>query len=77
MGQLSEAAKAIFQHLPASFTPEEMGRAINAVRAGGAFTVADMDETVVHIKWLTESNYEVYSRTGVDLGKGHFPLVAK
>jgi predicted GH43/DUF377 family glycosyl hydrolase len=60
MGQLSEAAKAIFQHLPARFTPEEMGRAIDAVRSGGAFAVADMDEAVVHIKWLTESNYEVF-----------------
>lgn len=60
MGQLSEAAKAIFRHLPARFTPEEMGRAIDAVRAGGAFAVADMDEAVVHIKWLTESNYEVF-----------------
>jgi len=60
MGQLSEAAKAIFQHLPARFTPEEMGRAIDAVRSGGAFAIADMDEAVVHIKWLTESNYEVF-----------------
>ncbi len=33
MGQLSEAAKAIFQRLPDSFTPEEMERAIDAVRA--------------------------------------------
>jgi predicted GH43/DUF377 family glycosyl hydrolase len=59
-GQLSEAAKAIFQHLPGRFTPEEMLRAIDAVRAGGAFAAADMDAAVVHCKWLTESNYEVF-----------------
>jgi predicted GH43/DUF377 family glycosyl hydrolase len=60
MGQLSEAAKAIFQHLPPSFTPEEMSRATETVRTGGAFAGGDMDEAVVHIQWLTESNYEVF-----------------
>ena len=60
MGQLHEAAKTIFQLLPDSFTPEEMGVAIQAVRASNAFAAADMDDTVVHIKWLTESNYEVF-----------------
>lgn len=60
MGQFSEAAKAIYQHLPASFTPEEMGQAINAVRGSNTFTSAEMDDTIVHIKWLTESNYEVF-----------------
>ncbi len=60
MKQFSEAAKAIFQHLPASFSPEEMGRAIDAVRLGNTFAAADMDDTVVHIKWLTESNYEIF-----------------
>ncbi len=60
MGQLSEAARAIFQRLPSSFTPEAMGRALDAVRAGGAFAGADMDAAAVHIKWLTESNYEVF-----------------
>jgi len=60
MGQLSEAAKAIFQQLPASFTPEEMGQAIRAVQGSNAFTSADMNDTISHIKWLTESNYEVF-----------------
>jgi predicted GH43/DUF377 family glycosyl hydrolase len=60
MGQLSEAAKPIFQNLPDSFTPEEMERAIDSVRAAGAFTVAEINDAVVHIKWLTESNYEVF-----------------
>jgi len=60
MGQFSEAAKAIYQHLPAGFTPEEMGQAINAVRGSNTFTSAEMDDTIVHIKWLTESNYEVF-----------------
>ena len=60
MRQFSEAAKAIFQHLLASFTPEEMGQAINVVRGSNTFTSADMDNTIVHIKWLVESNYEVF-----------------
>jgi predicted GH43/DUF377 family glycosyl hydrolase len=60
MGQLSKAAQAIFQRLPSTFTPEEMKRAVDAVRAAGAFTAAEMDETIIHIKWLTESNYEVF-----------------
>jgi predicted GH43/DUF377 family glycosyl hydrolase len=60
MGQLSEAAKAIYQRLPASFTPEEMGQAISAVRDSNAFTPADLDDTIVHIRWLEESNYEVF-----------------
>jgi predicted GH43/DUF377 family glycosyl hydrolase len=60
MRKFSEAARAIFRHLPASFTPEEMNRAIDSVRAAGAFAAADMNGAVVHIKWLTESNYEIY-----------------
>lgn len=60
MKQFSEAARTIFRHLPASFTPDEMGRAIDAVRAEGAFAAADMNGAVAHIKWLTESNYEVF-----------------
>jgi predicted GH43/DUF377 family glycosyl hydrolase len=60
MGQLHEAANAVFQQLPASFTPEEMSRAIAAVRAGNTLAPVDMDDIVVHIKWLTESNYEVF-----------------
>jgi len=60
MGQLSEAAKAIFQHLPERFTPEEIPRAIEAVRTSHAFAGADMEAAVVHVKWLTESNYEVF-----------------
>ncbi len=60
MEQFSEAAKAIFQHLPASFTPEEMGRAIQVVRSSNALAAADMDDSLVHIKWLTESNYEIF-----------------
>lgn len=60
MGQFSEAAKAIHQHLPASFTPDEMNQAINAVRDDKVFTPADLDDTVVHIRWLAESNYEVF-----------------
>ena len=59
MGLFSEAAKAIYLHLPASFTPEEMGQAINAVYGSNAFAPADMEETVIHIEWLEESNYEV------------------
>jgi len=60
MGQFHEAAKAVFQHLPASFTPEEMARALEAVRAGSTFAPVDMDDIVVHIKWLMESNYEIF-----------------
>lgn len=60
LGQLSEAAKAIYQRLPASFTPEEMGRAINGIRDSNTFTPADLDETVIHIRWLAESNYEIF-----------------
>jgi predicted GH43/DUF377 family glycosyl hydrolase len=60
MGLLSEAAKAIYLHLPAKFTPEEMGQAINTIRSGNAFAPADMEETIAHIKWLAESNYEVF-----------------
>ena len=60
MGQFSEVDKAIYQHLVTRFTPEEMGQAIYAVRGSNIFTAADMDDTVVHIKWLAESNYEVF-----------------
>jgi len=59
MGRLSEAAKAIFQRLPASFTADEMGQALDAVRRHGAFAAADMNGAVVAIKWLAESNYEI------------------
>jgi predicted GH43/DUF377 family glycosyl hydrolase len=59
MGRLSQAAKAIFQRLPATFTPKEMQQAIAAVRADGSVSAGDMTEAVVHIKWLTESNYEI------------------
>jgi predicted GH43/DUF377 family glycosyl hydrolase len=64
MGQLSEAAKAIFQHLPDSFALEEIARAIDAVRAGDAFAAADIDGSLVHINWLAESNYEVFFPQG-------------
>ena len=64
MGQLSDAARAILGHLQPCFTPEEMGRAIDAVCAGGAFSGSDMDATIAHIKWLTESNYEVFFPQG-------------
>jgi len=60
LGHFSEVAKAIYQHLPANFTPDEMSQAINTVRDSNAFTLADLEETVVHIKWLAESNYEVF-----------------
>jgi predicted GH43/DUF377 family glycosyl hydrolase len=60
MKQFSEAAGAIFQRLPASFTPAEMEQAINGVRDSQAFSPADLNDTIVHIKWLTESNYEVF-----------------
>jgi predicted GH43/DUF377 family glycosyl hydrolase len=60
MGHLHEAAKAIFRNLPASFMPEEMERAIDAVRDAGGYTAGEMSDTVIHIKWLTESNYEVF-----------------
>jgi len=60
MGQFNDAAKAIFRNLPACFTPEEMERAIDAVRAAGACTAGEMTDTIIHIKWLTESNYEVF-----------------
>jgi predicted GH43/DUF377 family glycosyl hydrolase len=60
MKQFSEAAGAIFKSLPASFTPEAMGLAIKGVRDSQAFSPADLDETVVHINWLTESNYEIF-----------------
>lgn len=60
LGQFSEAAKAIYEQLTASFTPEQMNQAIEAVRASQAFAAADVDDTVVHIKWLAESNYQVF-----------------
>jgi predicted GH43/DUF377 family glycosyl hydrolase len=60
LGHFSEAAKAIHQRLPASFTPEEMDQAINGVRDSGTFTPADMTDAIGHIKWLAESNYEVF-----------------
>jgi predicted GH43/DUF377 family glycosyl hydrolase len=64
MGHLSEAAKAIFQCLTESFTPEEMKQAINNVRGSNTFTPADMKDTIVHIKWLEESNYDVFFQHG-------------
>ena len=60
LGQFSETARAIFQHLPASFTPEEMSGAIAVVRESGAAAPADLEDTIGHIKWLAESNYEVF-----------------
>jgi len=60
MGQFTEANKAIYQHLPARFTPDEMGQAISAVRDSNAFSSADLDDGIVHIKWLAESNYEIF-----------------
>jgi predicted GH43/DUF377 family glycosyl hydrolase len=60
LGQFSEAAKAIFLQLPTSFTPEEMGQAIKAIQANSAFPPADLADTIVHLKWLAESNYEVF-----------------
>ena len=60
MGQFSEAAKAIYPRLPARFTPDEMGQAINGVRDSNAFTPADLDDAIVHIRWLAESNYEIF-----------------
>jgi len=64
MAQFGEAAKAIFQRLPASFSPEEMGQAIGGVRDSGAFAPADMADTIGHIKWLAESNYEIFFPQG-------------
>jgi len=60
LGYFSEAARAVYQRLPASFTPDEMGRAISAVRDRNTFAPADLDETVVHLRWLAESNYEIF-----------------
>ncbi|MFA6549669.1 MAG: glycoside hydrolase family 130 protein [Candidatus Margulisiibacteriota bacterium] len=60
LGHFSEAAKAIHQHLPASFTPDKMSQAISTVRDSNTFTPADLDDTVAHINWLAESNYEVF-----------------
>jgi len=60
MKQLSEAAKEIYQHLPAKFTPEEMSQAISTVRNANTFTPADLNDTIVHLKWLEESNYEIF-----------------
>ncbi|MBN3033303.1 MAG: glycoside hydrolase family 130 protein [Candidatus Saganbacteria bacterium] len=57
MGQLTEAAKAVCRSLPASFTPDNLNRAIDGVR--GAFTPDNLDETAVRLRWLAESNYEV------------------
>jgi len=60
MGQFSEAAKAIYQQLKESFNLEEMGQAINTIRNSNSFTSSDLDDTIVHIRWLAESNYEVF-----------------
>ena len=64
MGQFSEVANAIYPHLPGNFSPEEMDRAVNAVRDSNAFSPADIDLTLNHIKWLAESNYEVFFPPG-------------
>ncbi|MDD4179000.1 MAG: glycoside hydrolase family 130 protein [Candidatus Margulisbacteria bacterium] len=64
MGQFSETAGAIYQRLPDRFTMEEIDQAINSVRATNAFTPADVDATVVHIRWLAESNYEIFFPKG-------------
>ncbi|MCX5751125.1 MAG: glycoside hydrolase family 130 protein [Candidatus Saganbacteria bacterium] len=60
MGQFSEVANAIYQSLPANFTPKEISQAIKSVRDSGTFTPADMADAIRHIKWLTESNYEIF-----------------
>ena len=60
MGQFGEAAKQIYQHLPASFTPAEMEQAIISVRSSNTFGPADLEEAVVHFRWLMESNYEIF-----------------
>jgi len=60
LGQFSEAAGAIYQRLPARFTPADIDQAISGVRESNAFAPADLDATVVHIRWLAESNYEVF-----------------
>jgi len=64
MGQLGVAAKAIFRNLPDCFAREEMERAIEAVRADGVFTAGEVTDAIAHIKWLTESNYEVFFSHG-------------
>ncbi len=60
MGQFSAAAGAIYGHLPVSFTPEQMSQAIDTVRGSNTFPAADIDDAVFHIKWLAESNYEIF-----------------
>lgn len=60
MKQFSEAAREIYQRLATEFTPDEMGKAINAVRESNLFSPADLDGIVVHIRWLEESNYEIF-----------------
>jgi predicted GH43/DUF377 family glycosyl hydrolase len=64
LGYFSEAAKAIDQRLPASFTPADLDQAIGVVRDGNLFTPADLDDTIVHIRWLAESNYEIFFPQG-------------
>lgn len=60
MGQFSETAQAIYSRLPTSFTPEEMNQAINGVRDSNPCPPADMADTIGHIRWLAESNYEIF-----------------
>ena len=60
VGQLSDAAKAIMQRLAEDFTPEGMNREIKAVQESNAFSTEEIGTTISHLKWLTESNYEIY-----------------
>lgn len=60
MGQFGETAQAIYSRLPTSFTPEEMNQAINGVRDGNTCPPDDMADTIGHIRWLAESNYEIF-----------------
>ncbi|OGC34901.1 glycosidase [candidate division WOR-1 bacterium RIFOXYB2_FULL_48_7] len=60
MGQLSEVANTICQQVKSRFTLEEIVQVIAAIRNSSSFAVSDLDATAVHIKWLAESNYEVF-----------------
>src|SRR3989339_657439 len=60
MGQLSEGANAIHQYLPNKFTLNDMDKAITVVCNSNVFAPADLENTVVDIKWLAESNYEIF-----------------
>ncbi|MFH1389292.1 MAG: glycoside hydrolase family 130 protein [Candidatus Margulisiibacteriota bacterium] len=60
MGQFSEAVSAIYQQLPASFTLDGLGQAIARVGDSQVFTPADLDVAINNVRWLAESNYEVF-----------------